>query len=153
MLYRAALPFLLLAAPFCLALGLTLPLVRFEKLYFFEETPSLLAIIATLWREGSVALALIVAMFSTVFPLAKLLAVTAEAVAPLRVTAEGRAWLDRLLPVLSRWSMMDVVLVALLIVGAKTSGVADALTQPGLWFYAASALSVTAAHALIVRTR
>ena len=52
MVYRIALPLLLLAAPFFLALGLTLPLVRFEKLYFFEETPSLIAIVTTLWQDG-----------------------------------------------------------------------------------------------------
>ncbi|MGO8506887.1 paraquat-inducible protein A, partial [Rhizobium leguminosarum] len=32
---------LLVAAPFFMALGLVLPLVRFETLYFFDETPSL----------------------------------------------------------------------------------------------------------------
>ena len=47
--------------------------------------------------------------------------------------------------------MMDVMLVALVIVAAKTSGVADAFTQPGLWFYAGSALSVTAAHFILGR--
>ena len=36
--------------------------------------------------------------------------------------------------------MMDVMLVALVIVAAKTSGMASAFTQPGLWFYAASAI-------------
>ena len=34
-------------------------------------------------------------------------------------------------------------------VAAKTSGVADAFTQPGLWFYAASALVVTMTHYLL----
>ena len=33
-----------------------------------------------------------------------------------------------------------IVLVALVIVAAKTSGMASAFTQPGLWFYAASAI-------------
>jgi paraquat-inducible protein A len=46
----------------------------------------------------------------------------------------------RLLPVLGKWSMMDVMLVAIVIVAAKTSGMASAFTQPGLWFYAASAI-------------
>ncbi len=147
MVYRIALPLLLLTGPFFLALGLTLPLVRFEKLYFFEETPSLIAIITTLWRDGSFALALLVALFSAVFPTAKLFAVTVEAVAQTGHRLSATRWL----PLLSKWSMMDVMLVALVIVAAKTSGVADAFTQPGLWFYAASALSVTAAHFLVGR--
>ena len=37
---------------------------------------------------------------------------------------------------LSNWSMLDVVLVALVIFAAKTSGLATAFTQPGLWFFA-----------------
>ncbi len=150
------LPLLLLVAPFCLALGLTLPLVRFEKLYFFEETPSLIGIVTTLWLDGSLGLAILVALFSVVFPLAKLLAVMFEALAVGMGGAggtHGRALLNRLLPLLSKWSMMDVMLVAIIIVAAKTSGVADAFTQPGLWFYAGSALSVTAAHAMIGRLR
>lgn len=138
-----------MVAPFFLALGLTLPLVRFEKLYFFEETPSLIAIITTLWLDGSTLLAILVALFSAVFPIAKLLAVMLEAVGA-NSGGESRAGLiGGLLPVLSKWSMMDVMLVALVIVAAKTSGVADAFTQPGLWFYAASALSVTAAHYIL----
>ncbi len=150
MVYRIALPLLLLAAPFFLALGLTLPLVRFEKLYFFEETPSLIAIVTTLWQDGSIALALLVALFSAVFPIAKLMAVMVEAVAKARADGLHRP-VSRWLPLLSKWSMMDVMLVALVIVAAKTSGVADAFTQPGLWFYAGSALSVTAAHFILGR--
>jgi len=46
----------------------------------------------------------------------------------------------RLLPLLSKWSMMDVMLVALLTVAARTSGVTSAFTQAGLWFHAASAI-------------
>ena len=78
-------PLFLVASAFSLALGLVLPLVRFEKLYFFSETPSLIGIVTSLWSQGSPALALV-------------------------------------------------------IVAAKTSGMATAFTQPGLWFYAASAV-------------
>ena len=46
---------------------------------------------------------------------------------------------------------MDVLIVALVIVAAKTGGIATALTQPGLWFYLASALLAIIAH--IVRGR
>lgn len=147
--YQLLLPPLLFAGPFCLALGLTLPLVRFEKLYFFEETPSLIGIIAGLWTDGSFLLAVLVALFSAAFPVAKLLVVLSEAV--VGRTGQGRMAgpLSNLIPLLSKWSMMDVLLVALVIVAAKTSGVANAFTQPGLWFYAASALVVTLTHHLL----
>ncbi|WP_419908849.1 paraquat-inducible protein A [Hoeflea sp.] len=143
--YQLLLPPLLLAGPFFLALGLTLPLVRFEKLYFFEETPSLIGIVTTLWRDGSIMLAFLVALFSVLFPIAKILVVFFEAAARGNGSARPGV-LSGFIPLLSKWSMMDVLLVALVIVAAKTSGVADAFTQPGLWFYAGSALSVTVAH-------
>lgn len=129
-------PVLLVLSAFCLALGLVLPLVRFEKLYVFKETPSLVDLVLSLWTGGNVGLAALVALFSIVFPAVKLVGIAVEATAR---DGEG-ALLRRLLPLLSKWSMMDVMLVALVIVAAKTSGMATAFTQPGLWFYAASAI-------------
>jgi paraquat-inducible protein A len=46
---------------------------------------------------------------------------------------------------------MDVLLVAIVIAAAKTSGLAEAFSQPGLWFYAGSTLAVSAAQALLAR--
>lgn len=131
-------PALLVLSALSLAFGMILPLVLFEKLYFFSETPSLLGIIASLWVQGNQLLAIVVGLFSIVFPVIKLIGVAFEA------TSKGNGKHDRLLarllPLLARWSMMDVMLVALVIVAAKTSGMAAAFTQPGLWFYAASAM-------------
>lgn len=132
-------PLFLVASAFCLALGLVLPLVRFEKLYFFSETPSLIGIVTSLWSQGSPALAVVIALLSIVFPIAKLIGIAIEATAPSAGGRQDRA-VARLLPILGKWSMMDVMLVALVIVAAKTSGMATAFTQPGLWFYAASAV-------------
>ena len=59
----------------------------------------------------------------------------------------------RWLSYLAKWSMMDVLLVALVIFGAKTSGIATAIAQPGIWFYAAAAiLSVVGAELLRMRS-
>ena len=132
-------PLFLVASAFCLALGLVLPLVRFEKLYFFSETPSLIGIVTSLWSQGSPALAVVIALLSIVFPIAKLIGIAIEATAPSAGGRQNRA-VARLQPILGKWSMMDVMLVALVIVAAKTSGMATAFTQPGLWFYAASAV-------------
>ena len=132
-------PLFLVASAFSLALGLVLPLVRFEKLYFFSETPSLIGIVTSLWSQGSPALAAVIALLSIVFPIAKLIGIAVEATAPSAGGRQDRA-VARLLPILGKWSMMDVMLVALVIVAAKTSGMATAFTQPGLWFYAASAV-------------
>ena len=47
--------------------------------------------------------------------------------------------------------MMDVLLVALVIFAAKTSGLANAFAQPGLWFYATSAIAGAIAAGLLKR--
>ena len=122
-------PVLLVLSALCLAFGLVLPLVRFEKLYFFKETPSLIDIVFSLWGQGSGGLAVLVGLFSIVFPVIKLFGIALEATAP---AGSPPGLLSRLLPVLGKWSMMDVMLVALVIVAAKTSGMASAFTQPGL---------------------
>jgi len=142
---RLAPPILLFVATVAFALGVTLPLIRIERLYFFTEEPSLVGIIAALWRGGDPLLAIVIALLSVVFPSVKLLL--------LHVAAHsGRAAHDRLpawLRGLSNWSMLDVVLVALVIFTAKTSGLATAFTRPGLWFFTLSVVLTVAVSALL----
>lgn len=126
-------PLLLLIAAVSFGLGISLPLMRFEKLFFFAETPSLLDIVTGLWGDGETWLALVVVIFSIVFPLVKLVAV-------FQATLSGKA-LGGWTAALAKWSMMDVLLVAILVFAAKTSGLAGAFTQPGLWFFALSAVA------------
>jgi len=136
---KALRPYLLLIAAISFGLGISLPLMRFEKLWFFSQTPSLLDIIAQLWVDGELLLALIVTAFSILFPLLKL-------AAGFQTVLSGQkpgAWTASL----AKWSMMDVLLVAILIFAAKTSGLANAISQPGLWFYALSTLAVALATA------
>ena len=138
----------LVLAPLFFGLGIILPLVRFETLYFFDQSPSLLGVVAALWTGDDPVLAVAVGLVSIAFPVIKLIAISAEALG-----LEQKSGLAmRLLPHLSRWSLMDVVLVALVIVAAKTGGIAEAFSQPGLWFYAGSALIAAAAHGLAGRT-
>ena len=140
----------LVLAPFCLALGVTLPLMRFETLYVFDSAPSLVGIVTSLATDGEFALAVIIALVSILFPLIKLFVIAAEATG-LPLDPEGR--FSRALPQLARWSLMDVLIVALVIVAAKTGGIATALSQPGLWFYLASALLAIIAHMICGRLR
>lgn len=146
---RLAPPILLFVATFAFALGVTLPLLRVERLYFFTDEPSLTGMVAALWRGGDPLLAIVIALFSIVFPAVKLML--------LHIAAHsGRAAHDRLpqwLRGLSNWSMLDVVLVALVIFAAKTSGLATAFTKPGLWFFALSVVLTVAVSGLLRRER
>lgn len=136
---------LLPIATFSFALGITLPLMRLEKLYFLEERPSLVDLIQGLWLEGDTALAAIVGLFSIVFPAAKIMLTHIAAVTGAKTRSLA------LLSAVSKWSMLDVMLVALVLFAAKTSGLAAATILPGLWFYAGAALSTALAAALCNR--
>lgn len=147
---RVFVALILFAAAFCFALGLTLPIVHFQKLYFFNERPSLVELVGGLWAEGSLLIALAVLIFSMIFPALKLTLVFVSAIAP--ETQIAHSPLARFVGLLSKWSMMDVLLVALVIFAAKSSGLADAFAQPGLWFYAAAAIMGAVAAGLLKRT-
>ncbi len=130
-------PFLLLAAAICFGLGISLSIMKFEHLWIFEEPVSLLGLVHGLWLDGSIALAIIVTLVSIVFPTAKL-AMATQAI-------YDQAHLPGWARFLANWSMMDVLLVAIVIFAAKTSGLTSAMAQPGLWFYAlATVLTVLA---------
>ena len=144
---RSLLPLVLFAATLSLGLGLVLPLIRIDRLLFFTDEPSLIAIVSGLWMEEEALLALIVALFSIVFPCLKLGLLHVAAYGGHDAHNRVPSWLRAL----SNRSMLDVVLVALVIFAAKTSGLATALTQSGLWFFAASAVLTAAASALLKR--
>ena len=148
---RTAASLLLLASALCLPLGLTLPLLHLQKLYFFSDTPSLVDVITGLWDQGSTLIAIAVALFSCIFPLAKLALTFIAAVAP--KAAIARSPVIAMTGALAKWSMMDVLLVAIVIFAARSSGFATAFAQPGLWFYGTSALCGAVAAALLKRSR
>ncbi|MEW9835316.1 paraquat-inducible protein A [Mesorhizobium sp. ZMM04-4] len=145
---RILLPLTLFASTLALGLGLVLPLVRVERLYFLADNPSLVAIIAGLWAEDELLLATIIALFSVVFPCIKLAALHIAAHAGDDASRRVPAWMRAL----SGWSMLDVMLVALVVFAAKTSGLATAYTQPGLWFFAASVVLTAIASAMLKRS-
>ncbi|TDK39276.1 paraquat-inducible protein A [Rhizobium deserti] len=127
---------LLALAALFLVFGLFLPIIRFERLYFFNETPSLLELISGLWSQGDIGLCVVVGLFSIVFPIVKLIGLGLQ----IFVRDGSLVFLRRAMPHLSKWSMMDVMLVAIVVFAAKSSGLAQAAAQPGLWFYAGSTL-------------
>ena len=134
---------LLLTASICFGLGICLPLVRLERLYFFTETPSLINMIYGLWNDNNIALSIVVIMFSVVFPFAKLFSAFHSTLNEARLPG----WIT----VLGKWSLMDVLLVAILIFAAKTSGFATAFAQPGIWFYMASTILTAISVSKFVR--
>ena len=137
------LPLLLAISAFSFALGLTLPLVAMDKLIFFTETPSLIGILDGLWNGEEPILAVLVGLFSLLLPSLKIVLLHVAAFRGKRSRSVS------LLSLTSKWSMMDVLLVALVIFSAKTSGLATATALPGIWFYATATLTSALAAAMV----
>jgi len=146
---RWVMPVLLSAAAVLLALGLALPIVEVERLLVFEERASLLRLVYELLAQGEILLGAVVAVFSVAFPVFKLGLLIKLCVRPPVAEAARRAlaWIDRL----GRWSMLDVLVVALVVFSVKTSGWATAASQPALYCFTAAVLLKMAAAAIIRR--
>lgn len=142
---RTALALALFFATAFFALGVTQPLIRVDRLFVFSDEPSLVEMVKGLWDGGDLALALIVTLFSIVAPAAKLMLLHVA-------VADGHdGRLPRWFHALANWSMLDVILVALVIFATKTSGLATAITKPGLWFFAASVVLTATISAMVRR--
>jgi paraquat-inducible protein A len=149
MMLSRYLPIILLGASMSFALGVTLPLIQVDRLYFLSSSPSLIEVTASLWTHGNVAIAIVTAAFSIVFPMLKLIVLHVAAFRAHGTKVEIPGWFKAL----ARWSMLDVMVVALIIFAAKTSGLATAATKPGLWFFAISAVLTAVASAALYQHR
>lgn len=125
-----------------LAAGVGLPLLHIDRLWVFTETVSLWQAITTLYREGETFLGVLLTAFSIVFPAAKLLGV-------LWLWRRPSPRLAALVDGLGKWSMMDVLVVALLIVTLKGSGLVTAASAPGVYCFAAAVLLSMLSGALV----
>jgi paraquat-inducible protein A len=141
-------PTLLTLALIALPIGLFLPLLEVEKLYFWESRYSVLTGIFGLWESGDMLLALVLLCFSVLFPIFKLGTLLVLWWRPM--TSEVRAtWLSRL-EWLGRWSMLDVFAVAILVVAAKLGIMAECRPQSGVYVFGAAVLLSMCANARLV---
>ncbi|MDJ0932017.1 MAG: diguanylate cyclase [Breoghania sp.] len=92
---------------------------------FLRGNASLVQVVTGLDRECDRALAVLVGCFSILFPTVKILLLHVVAMG-------GRGRFLHLLAAVSKWSMMDVMVAALVVFAAKSSGLATAITQPSL---------------------
>jgi paraquat-inducible protein A len=129
-------PVLLIAVlSFCL--GIFLPVVEVSNLAIFSSRFSIAQAAWELLNDEQYLLGFVVIVFSVVFPLGKILAALVLWQRFRKTGAAPGRWIGRL-EFFGRWSCADVLLVAMAIVVAKTSGIADARMEIGLWFFAAS---------------
>jgi paraquat-inducible protein A len=135
---RLILPVLLLATV-SLTLGVFLPVVEVSNLAIFATRFSIAEAAWELLADEQYLLGVVVIVFSAVFPLGKILAAAALWLRYRNTGASPAVWIGRL-EFFGRWSCADVLLVSIAIVVTKSTGIANARMEIGMWFFAASIL-------------
>ncbi|MDH5361590.1 MAG: paraquat-inducible protein A [Gammaproteobacteria bacterium] len=124
-----------------LLLGFISPMLTLTKLVFFQNSLSILTGILELLKNGQLVLFLLVFSFSVLLPLLKIYVL-------FRITSSGmvephamQRYL-RLMHEYGRWSMLDVLVVAVLIVTVKLGAIASIEVHYGLYVFTVSVLMI-----------
>jgi paraquat-inducible protein A len=139
---------LIVAATTCLVLGLTLPIVRLTRFYVWTDVHSLISIVTELYNAHEFLLAIVICLFSVVFPFVKLLYLLALYSAR-HWNPERQGRFLRRMGWLGKWSMLDVLVLALVIFYAKSTKLADAVSMPGIYLFAAAVVLTMLAYAIV----
>ena len=143
---RFLLALALIGASVCLALGVSLPIIRLTKYVFWTTEHSLLTAVSVLIKDGQIFLGLLVLVFSIVLPVLKLLYLLLLSTLSAREIERQHRRL-RALEWLGKWSMHDVLVLALTIFFIKSQGVYDAASLSGVYFFTAAVILMILAYA------
>jgi paraquat-inducible protein A len=135
---------LVLAAAGCLYLGLTQPIIKLTQLYMFSDEHSLVSAVQALYMDGEYALAAIIVIFSIVMPSCKLAYLFALSALPVGLADQHRTLVR--LEWFGKWSMHDVLILALTIVYLRAEGVSQAASLPGVYWFAISVILIMLAY-------
>lgn len=143
---RWAAPAALIAAAPLLAMGWVLPILSITSFWVFEAEHSLIGGLKTFITDGEWLLAIAIGAFAVLFPAGKLLVGFWAWARPKQAEAALK-----LAHAISKWSMLDVFVIALVVMTAKASIVADASVGLGAWCFAGAAILSTLALAGLAR--
>jgi len=128
--------------------GLLLPAISLQQLFLFETSFSLWQAMFGLLDQGEIFLFAVMGIFSVIFPGAKMLL---GAWLWLHGQPAGRR-VERLIAAFSlasRWSMLDVFIIAVTILLVEGTLISSASVRPGIILFAGSVvLSTIATHRL-----
>jgi paraquat-inducible protein A len=143
---RFLLSLAIIGASVCLALGLLLPVIKLTKFVFWTTEHSLISTVWVLINDGQMFLGFTVLIFSIVLPVLKLLYLLLVSTLPLsEITRQHRRL--KALEWLGKWSMHDVLVLALTIFFIKSQGVYDAASLNGVYFFTAAVVLMILSYA------
>jgi paraquat-inducible protein A len=133
-----------------LAVGIFAPVMTFKKLIFYKNTFSIHSGLTTLFNEGEFILFLIIFVFTILFPVAK--------ITLLFLIQYQRSWSQKnrnkvlnYLSVVSKWSMLDVFIVAMLVVIVRLGISGRVEVKWGIYVFATSVILSTIATQQLTR--
>ena len=135
---------LILAIAF-LPLGLTLPALQTREVFWRTEH-TIIGFAIALFESRDYALAALLAGFSVLFPAVKMGWMIRLQFWPVRETSRLRL---RILETLGKWSLADVLVIALIVMTLKDSLVFGARPLPGVFLFAASTIAAMLASGRI----
>jgi paraquat-inducible protein A len=138
----------ILTASVCLALGITMPILKLTSYGIWTTEHSLISTVEVLLNDGQTFLGLIVVVFSILLPITKLLYLLLVSTLPPADIVRHHARL-RALEWLGKWSMHDVLVLALTIFFIKSQGVYDASSLNGVYFFTAAVVLMILSYAWI----
>jgi len=145
---RFLLSLTILTASVCLALGISLPIIKLTKFGIWTTQHSLVSTVDVLIDEGQKFLGIVVLVFSIILPVTKLLyLLLVSTLPPAEIARQSRRL--RALEWLGKWSMHDVLVLALTIFFIKSQGVYDATSLNGVYFFTAAVVLMILAYAWI----
>jgi paraquat-inducible protein A len=140
-----AFSFVIILATVFFALGVMLPAIRFTTVFVWTNQHSIATIIWALYKNEEFFLCFVIFMFSIFFPFLKLFYLLTLVTSP-DMPAEFRDKSISAMEWLGRYSMTDVMVLALMIFYINASGYTEASVLPGIYFFAASTLMTMLAY-------
>jgi len=135
--------FLTLLSVALLMVALTQPFIRITKLVVFDQDTSLAQGFVELFKGGEWLILLLLFVMTIVLPLCKIITYGMLSFATVALQSK----LLKLLTILSKWAMLDVFVVAILVVAVKLGALAQVTVLPGFyWFVATLASSYLLAY-------
>ncbi|GJL97514.1 MAG: hypothetical protein DHS20C06_13310 [Hyphobacterium sp.] len=137
---------LILISIVCLAAGLLSPMLATRRLVFFTDAHSLIDVTRALLENQNYLLGIVILVFSILFPVGKAIYLAAVNAG----WAHGRnalSWVDRF----GKWSMMDVLIAAIIVFSLSGDRAIQIMEQPGLYFFTAAIFGLMIASGLILK--
>jgi paraquat-inducible protein A len=137
-------------ATILLLVGLSAPILTISQFIFIRNTFSVVSGIYELFRHGQIVLFVLITFFSVILPLLKLWVLFRVLIDRQSHPSVVKRYLH-LMHDYGRWSMLDVLVVAMLIVMVKLGTIATVQVHYGLYVFGAAVLLIMYITSRVIR--